>query len=240
MSSVWAKDRATPFYRASAVMALVVAVAGFYLTYLQPMVTGEFGGPRWSHVHGATLLAWLILLILQTQLVGRSIRLHRTLGWLALLIAPAVVLTTVAIALESTSLAVANGQGAGAYSGFLGSITASLIFLALVLAAVWLRGDPQWHKRLIFIATVAVLWPAWFRWRHFLPFVPRPEFTLALILADAPLILAMIRDRVRYGAVHPAYLWVGTGLIIEQTAELAAFDGHTWRAAAGWAYRLLS
>lgn len=240
MTSGWRSDRNSRFYRLAAIAALGVALSGFFLTYLRPMALGSFAGPGWSHVHGASLLAWLLLMIAQTQLVGRSLALHRRLGWAALLIAPVIVLTTVAIGVQSTSRAVAVGGGSEVVSALLGSITAPLMFLMLVSAALIMRRDPQWHKRLVFVATVAMLWPAWFRWRHFLPWIPRPDVTLGLILADLPIALAMLRDRWRFGAVHPAYLSAGIPLVAEQTFEVFALDTAPWRKLAQIFYAALA
>ena len=46
------------------------------------------------------------------------------------------------------------------------------MFVALAIAAVLLRRRPDWHKRLMLLATMVVLWPAFFRFRHLMPFVP--------------------------------------------------------------------
>ena len=237
-TGVWRKDRQSRFYRIGAWAALAVALIGFFLTYSLPMARGAFEGPKWSHVHGALLLSWLLLVIAQAHLAGGRLALHRQIGWIALVLAPAIAVSTVAIGAEAAGIGLARGDGPVAVSSFLGTVTAPAIFLLLVGIAVARRTDPQWHKRAIFIATVAILWPAWFRWRHFLPGLPRPEITLSLIAADAPIVIAMARDRLRFGAVHPAYWTLGLGLIAEQTFETFAFDTPVWRAVAqtlyGW------
>ncbi len=157
-----------------------------------------------------------------------------------MVIAVAVIASTVAIARAAAQRDLLVGGDAAAVSSLLGSVTAPLIFVGLVVAAVAKRRDPQWHKRLIFIATVAILWPAWFRWRHFLPSMPRPDIWLGLVLADTPLVAAMIRDRLRFGQVHPAYLWCGLPFIVEQSVEAVLFDSPIWRAVAQWFYAALA
>ncbi len=234
----WRADRATGFYRWAAWAALAVAFVGFFLTYSLPMARGTFSGPAWSHLHGALLLGWLLLTIAQAHLAAADVRVHRRLGWAAVVLGPAVAASTIAIGYEAASIGLARGDGPTAVSGLLGSVTAPLIFLLLVAIAILKRRDPQFHKRTIFVATVAMLWPAWFRWRHLLPGLPRPEITLSLVAANTPIMIAMVRDRVRYGAVHPAYWWLGLGLIAEQALETLAFDTPTWRAAAQAVYDL--
>ena len=86
MSGAWRGDRANQFYRSAALAALAAALIGFFLTYIQPIAEGRFAGPRWAHVHGAAMASWLVLVIVQTQLAQLSLKTHRKLGWLALVI----------------------------------------------------------------------------------------------------------------------------------------------------------
>lgn len=48
------------------------------------------------------------------------------------------------------------------------------MFTGLVAAGLINRRRPEVHKRLMLLATLLILWPAWFRFRHFFPGVPRP------------------------------------------------------------------
>jgi hypothetical protein len=228
----WVKDRGSYFYRTAALLAIAVAIAGFFLTYLLPMAQARFAGPGPSHLHGAILASWLILVALQSFLLPS----HRKLGWLAMLLGPAVVVSTVAVGIAANRRDLAQGI----MTGMAGTVTAPVLFCALVGAAIWQRRNPQWHKRLILIATTVMLWPAWFRWRHFLPWVPRPDITLGLIVANLPIAIAMVRDRMRFGAIHPAYLWVGLPVIAEMTFEAFTFGTPFWNAFGTWLYAVLT
>jgi hypothetical protein len=231
-NAAWLKDRRTAFYRSSALLAICVAAAGFFLTYLLPMVHGRFDGPKHAHLHGALLAAWLLLVAVQSWLLPS----HRKLGWIALALVPAIAASTMAIGVEATRRDLANGV----ILGMAGNVTAPLVFCTLAGAAILMRKDPQWHKRLILIATVVMLWPAWFRWRHFLPFVPRPDITLGLLVANLPIVIAMLRDRLRFGQVHPAYWYVGLPVFLWQTTEVFAFGSPLWTQFGLWLYRLLA
>ena len=227
----WSRDTGSRFYRICAIAALVVAIAGFFLTYVRPMAAGAFEGPPRAHVHGALLTAWLLLVIAQAFLVRKRLHLHRKLGWAALVLAPMITLSTVLVGAEGARRDIVRVGASGA-DQVIGTITTPLIFLLLVCAALLTRRKPQWHKRLILLATVAMLWPAWFRWRHFLPEMPRPDVWLGVVLAYVPVAIAAIRDRVRFGAVHPAYLTAGLALIAEQIAEVLLFGTPGWHRAA--------
>src|SRR5688500_14045140 len=90
-----------------------------------------------------------------------------------------------------------------ASSSLEGTVTGLSVVLALALAAFVPVPRPAWRRRLIALAPIALLWPACLRWRHLLPMVPRPEIISALLLADAAFLVAALRDKLRYGRVHP-------------------------------------
>jgi hypothetical protein len=240
-ASPWKVDRKSPFYIIMGITAAVAAVAGFSTTYLLPVAGAQFRGPWVAHVHGLLFFAWVALAVLQPVLVYRgSTLLHRRIGIAALPLALAMAVSGVGVGLYAVRRDLEAGVGAFAYSTLPGVLCAMVIFVAFVAAAVALRKKPDWHKRLIVLATIAVLWPAWFRFRHFMPWVPRPEIFLALVLADSLVVVAMVRDRLKFGQVHPAYWIFGVGLIAEHVAEAVLFDTPGWRSFAQAAYASLT
>jgi hypothetical protein len=53
-------------------------------------------------------------------------------------------------------------------------------------------------------------------------------------------LIAMIRDRLAEGRVHPVWWFVGVPIVIEQAAEALLFDTTIWRAAAAALYAILT
>jgi hypothetical protein len=222
-------------------LAAAAAVAGFSTTYFIPMAGGAFVGPAVAHVHGLLFFAWIALLIVQISLVRRrSLRLHKRLGLAALPLAAAMAVSCTMMGLHAVGRDLASGAGEVAYAQLTGVLTAMLIFLAFVAVALAMRRRPDWHKRMMLLATIAILWPAWFRFRHFLPWVPRPDIILAIVVADSLILVAIARDALRFGRVHPAWLIFGLGLIAEHIAELLLYDTAPWRAAARFLYSTLA
>jgi hypothetical protein len=166
--------------------------------------------------------------------------LHRRIGLVALPLALAMAASGLGVGLYAVDRDLKAGVGDFAYSTLPGVLFAMILFVVFVAAAVAFRKKPDWHKRLIVLATIAVLWPAWFRFRHFMPWVPRPEIFLALIVADSLVVIAMVRDRLKFGKVHPAYWSLGVGLIAEHVAEAVLFDTSGWRSFAQASYAALS
>jgi hypothetical protein len=237
----WKADRAGSFYLAIAMVAVLAVAIGFSTTYFIPVAGGTFAGPPVAHVHGLLFMAWIAMLLLQPMLVrqGRS-RLHRKLGLIALPLALAMAASGLGVGTFAVSRDLAAGGGGVAYSQLIGVVAAMTIFVVYVSIALAARRKPDWHKRMILLATIAILWPAWFRFRHLLPFVPRPDVILGVVVSDSLVVVAMARDRFKFGHIHPAYLIFGSLLIAEHVAEIFLFDTPPWRAAADAIYHVLA
>jgi hypothetical protein len=224
------------FFLGAALIALAVAMAGFFTTFTRPLWRGEFHGPAVVYVHGAFVLSWLLLFLTQTALVqsGRVAR-HRVLGWAGAVIMPGVVLSTWAMGVYALRRDVAAGVGEFAFSSLVGTFTSPTVVASLFVAALWWRRRPDVHKRLMFLVLVAVMWPAWFRLRHYFPSVPRPDVWFAYVLAQVvPVAVAMLHDKLTLGRVHIVYWTVGLAMLAEAGLETALFDGPAWRVVAHW------
>jgi hypothetical protein len=234
----WAKDRAGFFYLGFALVGLVVASLGFGITYTLPLVRRTFSAPWFVHLHGASAFGWIVLLIVQSQLVrARRAPLHKRMGWVGLPLALLVWLSGITTAFWAAQRDISE-QGSAATSSLAGTVTGLTLYLLLVIAGVAARHRPDWHKRLIMLATIQVLWPAFFRLRHLAPAVPHPDVSFALILAYSPILVAAIRDHWRYGKIHPVWLFLGPALVIEQSLEFAFFDQGPLRSFGRWIYAI--
>ena len=157
-----------------------------------------------------------------------------------MIVAIGTAVTTVLIGKYSVEKELANGLGETAISLIVGTITSALLFLSLVIAGYIKRKRADTHKRLMLLATIVVLWPAWFRFRHYFPSVPRPDIWFALVLADSLIIIAWIWDKLVNGRIHPTLLYVGLFIIAEQSFEVWMFDSPGWRVVSNQVYNVLS
>jgi hypothetical protein len=224
-----------------AAVAVAAVATGFSTTYFIPVARGTFAGPPVAHLHGLLFMTWIALLLVQPTLVrhGHS-RLHRKLGLIALPLAGAMAISGLAVGTFAVGRDLAGGGGAFAYSQLVGVVAAMSFFVVYVAIAIAARKRPDWHKRMMLLATIAILWPAWFRFRHLLPFVPRPDIILGVIVSDSLIVAAMVRDRWKFGRIHPAYLIFGSLLIAEHVGEIFLYDTPAWRAAASAVYHALA
>jgi hypothetical protein len=231
---------ASVFYVGMALLGLAVALAGFSKTFFAPIVAGTFNAPLVVHLHGAAAFAWVLLFLLQPTLISAGrYDIHRWTGVFGTAIALAVAVTGVPVGLYVVERDLAAGLGPTAVSSLLGVITAMTVFLVLVAAGVAFRSRPAAHKRLMLLATIVVLWPAWFRLRHWFPDVPRPEIWFGVVAAYSLVPIAMLRDRLVEGRVHPVWWWVGLPVVAEQATEAFLFDRGPWRAVASALHSLL-
>jgi hypothetical protein len=140
-----------------------------------------------------------------------SLRLHRRLGWVGTGVAAAMVVLAsgaILLALWSDHLPDFYPPGLFVTRGFIGIA----LFSGLVIAAILLRRQPQWHKRLMLCATIVVMGPGLERALPVPMMGPSWYYIvdgLILVLAAAgPVVDVLTRRR-----IHPAYLW-GVGAIL--------------------------
>ena len=232
MASIWAGDRGQRFYAGIALFGLAAIAVGFSTTYFIPMARGTLARPGFVHVHGLSAFCWIVLLLTQALLIrGGRTRLHMKIGQVGLPLAIAIWASGILTAAWAARRDLPS-QGPIAQSAFMGTVTGLSLFLGFVAAGYATRRRPAAHKRWMALATIAVLWPAIFRWRHLLPPMSRPDIILGLFVADVPILVAMLRDRFRYGEVHPVWMIGGTFWFVEQSLETAIFDTH-WAAPFG-------
>ena len=240
MANAWAGDRAGSFYLLIGVLGLAVVSFGFGVTYAAPMLRRTFSAPWFVHLHGASALGWVLLLIAQTSLVRRGKpSVHQWLGRVAIPLATIIWVTGIVTAFWAAQRDLAS-LGTVATSTLAGTATGLGLCLLLVIAAIVTRSRPDWHKRLILLATIQLLWPAFFRLRHWFPAVPDPEIWFALVLAYSPIVVAAARDKLHWGSIHPVWRYVAPILVIEQCLEVAYFDQGAQRLLGEWLFALMS
>lgn len=193
--------------------------------------------PWWVHAHGLLMLAWLGLFIVQTRLGrARSLDLHRTLGWTAC----ALVAAMAVAGINAAYMAVIMGRVPPFFTNpYFVALTWGDIagFVAVFIAAVALRKDATWHRRLMLASVVLVTEPAFGR------LVPLPLLGAAGPWVERAFQIAVFAFPLRHdlrtiGRVHPATL-VGPAVIVAEQAAIfalaayAPFVAHVQAIAAG-------
>jgi hypothetical protein len=153
------------YFLVMSALLLVVAVAGFlpsfYLrAWLWPDVfNGQRHGatlPPHLYLHGIALTAWFVIAFAQASLVAaRRTPVHRRLGLLGVGIAVAVVITSL-VTTAARDVPVLADQPTRSFPQLLTVST----FALCVTAGALLRRKPGIHKRLMLIASLAVVGPS--------------------------------------------------------------------------------
>jgi len=236
MAMAWGRDRQQPFYMAIGLLAVLVVAVGFNTTYIAPMARRAFEAPVVVHIHGLLAFSWIMLFLSQCFWVrAGNTKLHMRLGVVGLPLALGILVSGILVARWAMERDLPT-LGDLALSSVVGTFTSLTLFCILVGAGLLLRKRSDWHKRLLLLATVVVWWPAWFRWRHLFPAVPRPDVVFGVLIADVPILVAAVRDRVRYGAVHPVWKYVGPVVFAEQLFEALVFNTGPWPKIGRWLY----
>ena len=142
---------------AFSLLVAIFVLAGFTRTFFLPLARHTFTAPWFVYVHGSLFFTWIGLLVTQTSLIAsRDVARHRRLGLLAVVLIPLMVASGLTVAFWSTARDYRAGSGDAAISFFFGELMDMVMFASFAISALLTRHRPQWHKRLILLATLAV------------------------------------------------------------------------------------
>jgi hypothetical protein len=228
----WRRDRL--FFSGMAVAAALVIFAGFAPTYY---LKGAFGAPPLSpllHVHGLIFTSWIVLLIVQTRLIAsRRTPLHRRLGVVGGLLAVAMLVVGTMAAIASARRGFTPPGGPPPLTFLIIPLGDLLVFSVLVGTALYLRRQSQTHKRLMLLATLALLTPAIAR----LPGIAAAGPPAFWGLTDLFIVACFVYDRVTSGRIHPAFKWGGLFVLAMQPIRLIVGGTGPWLTFAQWLTR---
>lgn len=223
------------YFLAASVLALVLVLVGFLKTFFIPKLYGTFEAPPVIYVHGGFLFLWTVFFVVQAVLIRRKkLRYHRLLGFGSVVLVLGVSISTVAAGVYVMKRDLALGLGEIATSTLVGTFTTPIIFMAFVAAGIYYRKKPELHKRLMLLAMIAIMWPAFFRFRHYFPGISNPELIFGVLLPNSMTVLVMLWEKLTTGAVSRVYLYAGTAIFAESFAENYFFDSPGWRIVAHW------
>lgn len=223
-------SRKSKFFLTIGIVGLLAIFIGFSKPFIIPVAKQTFEGPLSIYIHAFFSLGWVVLFTVQSYLIQlKNFKLHIKLGIIGALLAISAALTLIPVAKFIIERDLQNGLGETAYSNSVSLLTTGIMFLSLVGCGLYYRKKSQIHKRLILLSTIILLWPAWFRFRHFFPEIPRPDIWFGLVLADSLIIIAWIWDMHQNKKIHPSLLYPGIAIFIEQTLEVFMYDSNLWR-----------
>jgi hypothetical protein len=187
-------------YFAMSLFIAAIVVWGFSHTIDASLFHAAPPRPLLLWIHGTAFSAWVAFYISQSALVRtRNVRIHRTLGWFGLGLASVMVVLGLVIAVvmgrfdkhilhfadTDTFLSVPFGD--------------MIIFGLCVALAIALRRKAELHRRLLFIATCALLDAPFGRFQYIF------DHTLFYVCVDGMILLGVARDLLVDRRIHKVY-----------------------------------
>lgn len=226
------------FYVTMAMIFAAIAFSGFFMTYWVQIARGTFTGGPMLHFHGLLFSLWTLFFLSQALLVANgNVRTHRKWGLLGISLATAMLFTGLAVAIEGLQARIEAGYGDAARAFTIVPVSAVLLFAGLVTAAIMNLKRSEWHKRLMLVATTALLQAAIARFFFLVatggggpgmrpgigPPLPIERTMVPGGIVVALIAAAMIHDRKVHGRVHPAYWWgLSATLVVQLSRPLLA------------------
>jgi hypothetical protein len=223
------------FFPGMAVLILASVIVGFGPSYYW---AGVFKAPLPNlliHIHGAVFSCWILLLIAQTSLVAAGrVDVHRRLGLLGFGLACLMVMLGLLAATDFQLRHFATGDlGLRVRAFYAVPLTSMLAFSTLIYFAFRNRFNPAAHKRLILIATIAILDAAFDRWP--VPVAWWGHRATSFICVIPLLLLMMGYDYWSTGKVHRATIWASIFLVVLQQLRDPIGRSVPFQAFAAWA-----
>ena len=208
-------------------MSLVIAglvLWGFSRTVNANLFHAKPARPLLLWIHGAAFSTWIVFFIAQSTLVRvHKVAFHRTIGWVGAGLAAVMVGLgfTIAVVMTRFDIAVLHQNDV---ASFLSIPFWDMLFFgtSIALAILW-RKKPEYHRRLVFIATCQLMDAAIGRFDFWF------NHSIFFVGVDLLIVLGMVRDLVVDGRIHKVYLYALPLLIVGQSITV-----YLWRTNPAW------
>jgi hypothetical protein len=225
------RSRDHRFFTLMAGALAVVAFIGFAPSYYLRVYYGGRELSTLVHTHGVLSTAWLLLFFTQTSLVAvRRVDLHRRLGVAGVILLVLILGVGYRTAIEAARHGVTPSGGPPPLAFLAIPLGTLLSFTALAGAALYYRRRPETHKRLMLLATIAMVMPALARLRWLGPGGPPVAIGGTLVF----LAVCLGHDRIAHGRVHAAFKWGALFLVASIVARFGTASADAWLPIARW------
>ena len=213
------------FYLCVGLAVALIVTFGFSRTLGAGLLHPPSPRPLILYLHAAMFTIWVLLFIAQAALAQvRRVSWHRRLGLAGFALGCVMPMVGIETALAMTRLHIFEGNR-NEESALIVPFFDMLAFAVLFgLAACW-RRRPEYHRRLMLLATCGLTVAAFARFPRWL--MPYPAWYVAV---DALMLTGPVHDWVTLRRVHPVYLYGVPALALGQAATMWIYLG----ASPGW------
>jgi hypothetical protein len=211
------------FYLFMSLLNAAVVVYGFSFTINQNLLHPSVQPPQIVYVHSVVFSAWVLFFILQSALVrSHNVRLHRTLGWVGAGLAVSILVLGYTTSTAVLRLAIQRQLPFPTVPFLFVEVMELVCFAVPFALAIYWRKRPDFHRRLMLIATCALTEAAFGR-------IPSLPSLFAPAGVDALILLGVIRDIIVERRIHKVYLYALPAMIFLQIiAEYTYVHQSSW------------
>jgi hypothetical protein len=201
------------FYFAMALLIPAIVVFGFSFTIVRNLIHPAIPRPKILYVHAAIFSGWLAFFLLQSALVRtRNVKAHRSIGWLGAGFGALIPVVGVATAIAMGRFDIRWLHQHHVEMDLMIPLWDMVVFTTAFGLAIYWRGKPEYHRRLVYVATCALTAAAFGR---FPAYLLNPNFFYAGV--DLLILFGVLRDWIVSRKIHPVYLYALPLLIAGQT-----------------------
>lgn len=227
------------FVTGLALAMLAVAIAGFAPSIVHTAGRKAPLSPL-AAAHGIVLFSWLFILLVQARLIATgNITLHRRVGMAAscvlIVMIPLAYATSISMVRRGFDLSGDLRIEHDPLYEFIFPFGDLLVFTVLVTTAIAYRRRPEFHKRLMLFANIALMGAPL---AHFLGHIPQlAAMPAAIILVPMSMFLvsAVARDFLLTKKVHPLTLSLAVAMFLFGPLRAGLIGpSATWHRLASW------
>jgi hypothetical protein len=199
------------FYFSMSLLVAAVVAWGFGHTVGARLIRPATAPPWILYAHACAFCGWVLFFILQSGLVrARQVSVHRTLGWFGFGLGLTMIALGIGTAIVMNRTHFLRTHSTDGSEFMIVPFGDMICFSIPFLLAIYWRKKPEFHRRLILIATWALTSAAWGRFPHL-------QFVLVYPLIDLMILLGVARDWMVNRRLHLVYLYALPLLAVVQT-----------------------
>ena len=212
-------------------MALLMAglaVWGFSSTVDANLLHSQPPRPLLLWFHAAAFSAWIALFVTQSALVRvRKVSVHRRLGWFGAVLAATMFVSglIVSVVMLRFEMTVHHRKDVASFLSILWCDM--IIFGACMALAIYFRKRPEYHRRLVFMASCQLMQAAFVRFHYI------GHHDLFFPALDVLIVAGVLRDLIVDGRVNRIYRYVFPAIVVLQALAtyLERVNPSWWQAA---------
>lgn len=204
------------FYFFMSLLIAVVVVYGFSHTVGKRLIHPAVPRPFILYVHAAIFSGWVLFLIFQSALIRtHNVKLHRMTGWFGVALGVTMPALGVSTAITMTRFNILHFHSMSAVPDLIIPLFDMVAFTIPFALAIYWRKKPEFHRRLILIASCALTAAAFGR---FPPQLLPPVVFYAGV--DVLILLGLAHDLIVNRRIHKVYRYALPAFILGQTVVM--------------------